>query len=1408
MAGEPTEIETPPEPVERVIVRPPLWQRVIKWVVIALAVVAALLGLAIVGLNTDPGRRFVAQKISNLTLDSGLNIRVGRIEGSLYGAMVLHDVQVRDTKGVFATSPEIALDWRPFSYLRNRIDIRNLASPEVRLMRLPALKVSGDPNAPILPDINLDIAQLNVARIDIDPAVTGRRHIGRLRGSAHLSDGRARIMADAATIVAPGVAGGDRLRLRLDAVPDRDKLDIDMVLDAPAKGLVAGLTGVDAPLVLTVGGRGNWKNWQGRAQGMLAGKELANLTILAQDGRFQLRGPTRPGLYLKGPVERLAAPQLDVALDAKWTDRKADGTLKLRSKALSVESTGSIDLGNNSFGNLRVDALLLTPGAIAPNLRGRSVRAALVLNGPFATPVVDYKLQAAALGFGETVAEQVYAEGRARVDADHILVPVRARAARVSGLNAAVGGLVNNLTLNGDLAISGSQILSDNLSIKSDRIDATAIIAADVARGRYTGALKGRVNNYVINGVGVVDLRTDAQLYAAPGGGWGIKGTIAGESRKIFSDGARKFLGGNAVASARLVLDPRGIVAVTDVRMKAPEFRITRGSGRYDPAGPILIDAEGVSNRYGPLTARVTGTLNAPQILLRAPKPGLGVGLVDLEAKIRGRGNAYAVEATGGTDYGPFSANVLVKTGNAMALDIQSARFAGMDITGQLLQTAAGPFAGRLNFQGSGVTGSAELAAQGDVQRADLKASAVNAVIPGNAGLTIGRALVTASIVLTETPQILADAQIANLRSGRFVLKTARAKIDYQGGHGTAQAVATGSTGVPFQIAANARLSPEQWLVALKGQGSGVNFQTANPARIAIRGKTYQLLPTQVDFDQGSARIAGSYGEGTVLQVRLDKLDLAVVNGFVPDIGIGGNASGSLDFAQASPSAFPSADTRLEITDFTRASLATVSTPVNISLVGKLLPDGGDLRALIKRGGSTIGRMVATLRPLGPGAGSWTERLTAAPLSGGIRYNGPAALPFSLAGLSNQQLAGPIGIAADFAGQVRAPVLTGVVRGENLTYDNETYGTRLTKLKIDGRFSNDEFILDQASAAAGDGTVTATGRVGLSAANDFPMLINATFDNARLARSESLGATATGKITITKTPDVQKIEGRLTIPRANYEIIRQGAAEVPELTGVRRKSEMAANGEPQAKPHRAFSNFDLDLRIRADNQLFVSGMGLESEWSARVNVGGTTMAPDIRGTMEIVRGTYSFASRRFEISRGFIRFQGSTLANPSIDISANTTAEGVTAILNIGGTALLPQIAFTSTPSLPQEEVLSRLFFGTNVTNLSATEAIQLAAALNSLRATGGGLNPLGQLKSATGIDRLRILGADDTTGRGTSLAAGKYITNDIYVEIITDARGFTATQLEISLSRALSLLSQTGSFGGSSVSLRYSKDY
>jgi len=1404
---------------ETTILKRPLWQRIVLWIGGIVAGLLILAGLLLLGLNTDPGRRFIADRLANYTTESGLKIRVGRIDGSIYGRMILNDVRVSDPQGLFLTSPRLDVDWRPFAFLNNHVDVRSLSAQFVTLIRSPALRPSTGPAGPLLPDIDIDIGHARIDRFVMLKAVTGSAHIVRIASSVHIADRRAQLTADAAALVGPGIAGGDTLKLKLDGAPDQNKLDLDVKLQAPAGGLVASMAGIHAPLVVTIGGAGDWNAWHGRAVSQLGGETLADLALTARNGDFTVKGTASPALYLRpaavkgkavtpeqaGPLERLTAPVVQVAIEAKLNKRSADTRVRLKSDALDVMAQGVLDLAHNTFGGFKVDARLLTPGAIAPNLKGRDVAATLTLDGPFHTPTVQYALRAAAIGFGDTVAENAQASGLARVNADRILIPVHATAKRIAGLSAA-GGLLDNVAIDGDVAVQGSSILSDNLRIRSNRINATAVVAANVATGRYTGALKGTVNNYRIESFGVVNLKTDAKLVTMPGG-FGITGKVAVRTQQIFNEGARSFLGGNAVMAANIGYDPKGIVTFTNVRLNAPQFRILHGSGRYDPKGPILVNADAFSTQYGPLSARVTGTLAAPVVLLKAARPGLGVGLVNVEASIKGRNGAYAVLARGGSNYGPFDSDLLVTPGKALTVDIHSATLAGVRFTGQVKQTPAGPFAGRVQFAGSGITGSALLAAQGKLQRADIDAHAYAAKIPGSVDFTIGRAIVKASVVLyPNAPQVVADAQVADLRYGAMVLSSARAKVNYVGGSGTAQAVATGSNGVPFHLALNAKLSPKLWIAALQGQASGINFKTATPARIEI-GKDYRLLPTRIDFDKGSARIAGTYGAGTTLETRLDQLDLSVLNALIPDLGVGGSATGSLDFSAPTTGAFPQADARLVINNFTRSSLVAVSEPVDVVAVGKLLPSGGDLRALVKRGPTTVGRIQVGLSPIPGGDGGWSTRLMSAPLSGGIRYNGPSGVLFSLAALKNQQLSGPIAVAADFSGQLRDPRVNGVLRADNLTYDNESFGTRLSNMKLAGRFTADRLEISQMSATAGSGTVTASGSIGLAADSGFPIQLTVKLDNAQLAKSDALGATATGTIAVTNDPqNGGLIRGDLTIPQARYEIIRQGQAEVPELTGVRRKSDVVQASGPKRQPMKPFR---LNIRVHADNRIDVSGMGLESEWSVDMRVGGTATAPTVTGRAEIVRGTYSFAGKRFDLDpSSAVRFEGGALADPQLSISATTTTNGISVTLNITGSGQHPQIAFTSTPTLPQDEVLSRLLFGSSVTNLSATEAIQLAAALNSLRGSGGGLNPLGKLRSATGIDRLRILGADDATGRGTSLAAGKYITNNIYIEIITDARGFTATQLQIALTKSLSILSETGTFGGSSASLKYQKDF
>ena len=1397
-------------------VKRPMWQRIGKWIGIALASILMLLLLVVLGINTDPGRRFVADQLGGYTTASGLNIKVGRIDGSLYGRMTLSDVRVSDPKGVFLTSPRLAVDWRPFAFVRNHVDVRDLGTDLVTLQRRPELKPSitpVDPNAPTLPDLDIDVNKLHIGRFVVAAPVTGQAHVVRIDGQTHIADRRAQLTVDAGALRAAGVAGGDTLHLVLDAVPDDDKLDVDAVLRAPVGGVVATMGGLTKPLSVTVGGKGGWSKWDGRALATLGGGELANLGVTARNGHIEVRGPTRPGLYLAGPVERLTSPQLDVAIDATLAERKADTRIKLTSSALAVDAGGMLDLANSRFGNFAVDARLLTPGAILPNLSGRDVSARVVLDGAFATPTVDYKVRAQRIAFGAMGLENLYAEGLARVNSDRILVPIAARARRVTGLNAAVGGLANNVRINGDLAISMPNILSDNLKIRSDNIDATAIVVANVATGRYSGALKGRIDNYRVESIGIIDLTTDAKLVPGRNGGFGIVGRVVARTERLFNSGVRSFLGGNAVLRSDIGYSPEGVVTFSGVRMSAPQFRITGGRGRFDPAtGAVAVEADAFSTQYGPVTARVSGTATAPVVLLRAARPGVGVGLVNVQARIVGRGGAYQVNASGRTNYGPFTADVLVRPGVQLAVDVHRVVFAGIAASGRVVQTAAGPFAGGLQFAGQGLSGRVQLASQSGYQRADVTARAANTTVPGVADIAIGRALIAAHIVMyPKAPEIVADAQIADTRYNGFVVEAARVQVNYVGGRGTAQALLTGSSGVPFRVAVNARLAPGNYLVAAQGQANGVPFRTASPARIVAAGRGYRLQPTRLDFggaNGGSARLAGAFGGGvTQAQARLDRLDLTFLSAFAPGLGISGSATGSLDYRQQG-SVVPVAEARLTVSSFQRSGLAAVSEPVDVVFAGSLNGTGGEARALVRRGPTTVGRLLATMRPLGGGAG-WVQRLQNAPLGGGIRYNGPSAVLFSLAALPNQSLTGPIAVAADFSGRLADPRLNGLIRADNLTYDNETFGTRLSQMRIAGRFTNDRLELTQLNARAGNGTVQAQGSIGLAADAGFPIDFRATLNNAQLAKSDALSATTTGTIHLTNGKNGGLIEGDLQIPEARYAIIRQGSAEVPELTGVRRRSQIRAarfTDRPTAAP---VGQFRLNLHITAPNQIFVSGMGLDSEWRMDLRVGGTSAAPIVTGGLDVVKGAYSFAGKRFDVTRGRVRLRGSALADPDIDILATTTTNGITAQIAITGTGTRPQIAFTSTPALPQDEVLSRLLFGTNPSNLSATEAIQLASALNSLRGSGGGgLNPLGRLRSATGFDRLRIVSGSETGGKGSALAAGKYLTDNIYVEIVTDARGYTATQLEIALTKALSLLTSTGSFGGSDVRLKYSKDY
>ncbi len=1034
---------------------------------------------------------------------------------------------------------------------------------------------------------------------------------------------------------------------------------------------------------------------------------------------------------------------------------------------------------------------------------------AAVLDGPFGTPTVAYDLAAAALSFNGTAVEGLAASGRATVDANRILIPVHARARRVTGLNAAAGGLLTNLRVDGDLAWSQGKLLSDNLRLRSDRIDATAVVVADPAAGRYTGALKGRVNDYAVAGLGRVDLVTDARLVSGARGGFGIVGSVTATTRRIDNASIRDQLGGNAVVTARFAYDPGGGATVRDLRLTAPRLRIVDGTGSYRPDGRISFAARGASVAYGRLSVTASGTVARPRVRLVADAPNVGVQLDHVVADLTGTAEGYRIAAHGGSPYGPFALDVLLRSGKGpVTLDVAQARFAGIDLRGTVSQTAAGPFAGRLTLAGAGLAGTLVLGSEGGAQRIDADLRAQAARLPGPTPVTIGSGTVRATAVLAPgAPSLVGSAYLGDVRSGTLLVHRLQARFDYRHGRGTVGVIADGRSSVPFTVAAQAALTPTQVVANLTGTVDTIAFRLAAPAVATKTDGTWTLAPATLIVPQGRAVLSGSYGRSSHLHAVLDGLDLAIAEPFAPGLGLGGKVSGTVDAALAGGTV-PVVDANLTVAQFTRSAAYTVSAPLDIAARAHLSEHGGDLGAIVRRGSTVVGRLQARLPSLGSGA-SFGRRLATAPLAGGIRYNGPAELLWALTGTADQQLSGPVIVAADFGGTVEVPEVTGVVRAAGLRYENQTYGTVISAIALDGRFNRSRLQIVSLNGKAGSGTVAAQGTIGLDAASGFPIDVRVTLDRAQLARSNALGATASGTLAVTSSHGKGLISGTLTVPEARYQIVRQAAADVPDLTGVRRKGAPPASAQPPAPPAPTLASFRLDLRIRAANRIFVTGMGLEAEWRTDMHVTGTAAEPVVVGTLNIVRGTYSFAGRRFELAQdGAVTFDGGPFDDPQLALSASTTVEGVSATIVIGGRAQRPEISFTSTPALAQDEVLSRLLFGSSITSLSPTQAIQLAAALNSLRGSGGGLNPLGKLRAASGIDRLRVLGADKTAGRGTALAAGQYITNNVYVEVITDARGFTQTQLEIALTKTLSVLSSTGSFGGSNVTLRYSKTY
>ena len=95
----------------------------------------------------------------------------------------------------------------------------------------------------------------------------------------------------------------------------------------------------------------------------------------------------------------------------------------------------------------------------------------------------------------------------------------------------------------------------------------------------------------------------------------------------------------------------------------------------------------------------------------------------------------------------------------------------------------------------------------------------------------------------------------------------------------------------------------------MQGALNNIGFRFARPAVLRQAGSDWIMQPVTVNLQQqGRVRLAGRWGSGLTIQARLDELNLTVLNAFSPGLGIGGRATGSLDFYHEGGGAFPRAE--------------------------------------------------------------------------------------------------------------------------------------------------------------------------------------------------------------------------------------------------------------------------------------------------------------------------------------------------------------------------------------------------------------------------------------------------------------------------------------------------------------------
>lgn len=230
--------------------------------------------------------------------------------------------------------------------------------------------------------------------------------------------------------------------------------------------------------------------------------------------------------------------------------------------------------------------------------------------------------------------------------------------------------------------------------------------------------------------------------------------------------------------------------------------------------------------------------------------------------------------------------------------------------------------------------------------------------------------------------------------------------------------------------------------------------------------------------------------------------------------------------------------------------------------------------------------------------------------------------------------------------------------------------------------------------------------------------------------------------------------------------------------------------------------FRLNLLIEAPTRVFIRGRGVDAEFGGSIRVAGTTQQVVPTGSFNLIRGRMDILGKRLSLTEGSLTMAGSL--DPSIRVVATTTSGEYDTSIIVFGLVSDPRISLESSPTLPEDEILAQMFFGRSLDQISAFQALQIAAALRELSGQGG-LKIVSQLRDKLDLDDFNIEVDEDGTA---GVRAGKYISDNVYTDVTIAGDDKSEISINLDLNQNVTVRGAVSESGNSSVGVFFEKDY